>query len=127
MSQVKKIKAAKSTKPTGVLPYAPRHGMGTPPGRKVMHKVNSLQIRSDTQPKSGRPTPFIRLLRDSEKVSAGITQPIRVSGFCAIPKELAIGASCAVTISPVAATRRNATYMSQKIGDRSVCSGELSI
>ena len=44
----------------------------------------------------------------------------------AMPRSLAIGASCAVDIRPPAATRKNIRYITQKIGERSACDGGTS-
>ena len=38
-----------------------------------------------------------------------------------MPRSLAIGANCAVAISPVAAFSTNITYISQNIGEASIC------
>src|SRR5580704_3230636 len=66
--------------------------MPMPSARKVRNIVISRPSQSDTQPNSGRLTPFIRLLSDSAKSSAGAVTPSRVTASLAIPKPFAVGA-----------------------------------
>ena len=90
---------------------------------KAMNIVFSRPMLSDTQPKNGRVTPFSMRSIESAKVSAGRVMPIRLTGTLATLKSLAIGASCAVAISPPAPTSTNMTYITQKIGDASISHG----
>ncbi len=100
--------------------------MPMPSARNVRNNVSSRPMKSETQPKRGRLRPFMRLLIERANVSAGIVKPRRVTGVCAIPKPLAIGASCAVAMRPLAATSTKSMYKNQKTALRSVCSGLLS-
>src|SRR6516165_4666144 len=57
---------------------------------------------------------------------AGMLMPNRTTVASAMPRSLAIGASCAADIKPPAATRKNMRYMIQKIGDRTAWDGGTS-
>ena len=72
---------------------------------------------SETQPKKGRARPFITLSTTSATLRA--VAPNRMATL-ATPKSLAISASCAVAIRPVAASSTNMKYISQKMGERSI-------
>ena len=90
---------------------------------KAMNIVFSRPMLSETQPKNGRVTPFSTRSIASAKVSAGSVRPRILTGTSAILKSLAIGPSCAVAISPPAATMTNMKYMTQKTGLRSTSIG----
>ncbi len=90
---------------------------------KAISIVFSRPILSDTQPKNGRVTPFRMRSIDSAKVNAGRVMPMRLTGTASILKSWAIGASCAVAISPPAPTSTNIAYMTQKIGERIISNG----
>src|ERR1041384_2867686 len=83
---------------------------------KAMNIVSSRPMWSDTQPKNGRVTPFRTRSMASAKVNAGSVSPSMLTGVSAMPKSLAIGASCAVAMRPPAPTRTNITYMIQNTG-----------
>jgi hypothetical protein len=57
---------------------------------------------------------------------AGTLKPNSTTVASAMPRSLAIGASCAADIRPPAATRKNIRYMIQKIGERTARVGGTS-
>ena len=54
-------------------------------------------------------------------VDSGKVTPSRLTGIFAKPYSLAIGPSCAVAITPPAATNTNIMYITQNKGERTIC------
>jgi hypothetical protein len=88
-----------------------------------MNIVVSRPIRSDTQPKNGRVTPFSTRSIESANASAGRVSPNSVTGASATWKSCAIGPSCAVAIRPPAPIITNIAYRTQKSGVASILAG----
>lgn len=104
----------------------PLPGLPSPSSTNAANIVRSRPRWSETQPKNGRVTPFMTRSSDSAKVSAGSVRPSAETGTSATLKSLAMGASCATTIRPPAATMTNPAYMIQNIPVRTACAGVYS-
>src|SRR5258707_2902815 len=87
--------------------------MPMPSSMKAMNIVFSRPIWSETQPKKGRVIPLSTRSIDSANCSAGSVNPRIDTGTVSILKSLAMGASCAVAISPPVPTMTNMAYMTQ--------------
>ncbi len=71
--------------------------------------VCSRPIRSDSQPKNGRPTPSKMRLSDTANIPAASVIPKRSTGILSILRSAAIGFTAAVMVSPPAAISTNIT------------------
>src|SRR5208282_2297818 len=118
---VKKIRPANNTKAQGLVPRAPTSQYATPPAPKAIAMVGSRPMRSETQPKNGRATPFITLSKISATVSV---EAPRNSTVFETPLSLATTAICAVAMSPLAEISTNIRYSSQNVGVLSISMGE---
>src|ERR1700757_4619051 len=102
--QVRKISAANTTKAHGAWPKLPSSQYEMPPRPKAIAMVYSRPMLSEIQPNSGRAPPLQILSTMPARLNV-----VRPNMMIAPPtlKSLAIGASCAVTISPLADTIMN--------------------
>ena len=96
------------------------------PNEKTIAIVFSRPITSEIQPKKGRARPLKMLSKTSALLSVVAVTKRIVTSWSASLKSAAIGAICAVAISPELATRINMTQSSQKIGDLSISRGAYS-
>src|SRR5271154_5183815 len=112
---------------SGLCPYRVKASIEKAAMADVRNIIYSRPIQSDRNPKSGRPSPFMKLLIESETIIAGPTAPRIATGVLAIPNALAIWESWAATIRPVDAIKTKAAYIAQKTGLQRVLSGGESM